>query len=134
MARSNPQAQRVTDVPRFERKNLRVNCPRHLSHPSLEESEVAGDADERKHAVVKAVDGASLAVVRAILAAMLSHRGRVGRGGLVALKTKHGRKNVKSARYRPILSANRRMQRLAHAYARADPAPNGQNGGNCAGK
>ena len=46
------------------------------------------------------------------------------------LKTKNGRKNVKSARDRPILSANRRRQRPAHAYARADPAQNGQTGGN----
>ena len=47
-----------------------------------------------------------------------------------ALETKNGRKHVKSARYRPILSANRRRPRPAHAYACADPAPNGQNGGN----
>ena len=45
------------------------------------------------------------------------------------LKTKSGRKNVKSARYRPILSANRRKQRPAHVYARADAAQNGQGGG-----
>ena len=49
------------------------------------------------------------------------------RGGL---QTENGRKTVKSARHRPILSANRRRQRPAHVYARADPAQNGQNGGN----
>ena len=49
---------------------------------------------------------------------------------LGGLKTENGRKNVKSARYRPILSANGRRPRPAHAYACADPAQNGQNGGN----
>ena len=48
----------------------------------------------------------------------------------VFLKTKNGRKNVKSARYRPILSADRRRLRPAHAYPRENPAENGQNGGN----
>ena len=42
-----------------------------------------------------------------------------------ALKAGNGRENVKSARYRPILSANRRRQRPAHVYARADPAQYG---------
>ena len=46
------------------------------------------------------------------------------------LKTKNGRKTVKSARYRPILGEDRRRQRPAHVYARADPAQNGGNGGN----
>ena len=50
------------------------------------------------------------------------------------LKAANGRKNVKSARCREILSANRRRQRPAHAHARADPAQNGQNGGSCAGR
>ena len=50
--------------------------------------------------------------------------------GSERLKTKNGRKNVKSARYRPILSANGRRQRPAHVYTRANPAQNGQNGGN----
>ena len=47
-----------------------------------------------------------------------------------ALKVKNGRKNVKSAPYRPILSANRTRQRPTAVYAHADPAQNGQNGGN----
>ena len=46
------------------------------------------------------------------------------------LKTKNGRNNVKSAPYRPILSANRTRQRPTAVYARADPAQNGGNGGN----
>ena len=45
------------------------------------------------------------------------------------LKTKNGRKNVKSAPYRPILSANRTRQRPAAVYTNADPAQTGQNGG-----
>ena len=53
-----------------------------------------------------------------------------GRGRDGDLKTKNGRKNVKSVRYRPILSANRRRQRPAHVHARTNPAQNGQNGGN----
>ena len=39
-----------------------------------------------------------------------------------ALKDKNGRKTVKSAPYRPILSANRRRQRPTHVYAGANPA------------
>ena len=46
----------------------------------------------------------------------------------------NGRENVKSAPYRPILSANGRRQRPAPAYARADPAQYGQNDGNWPGK
>ena len=49
---------------------------------------------------------------------------------VVGLKTKKSRKIVKSARYRPILSAHRTRQRPAHVHARTDPAQNGQNGGN----
>ena len=49
--------------------------------------------------------------------------------GLVVLKVENGRKNVKSAPYRPILSANTRRQRPTAVYAHADPAQNGQNGG-----
>ena len=45
------------------------------------------------------------------------------------LKVENGRKTVKSAPYRPILSANRRGQRPTAVYAQANPAPNGQNGG-----
>ena len=51
-------------------------------------------------------------------------------GEPVRLMAKNGRKNVKSARYRPILSADRRRQRPAPTYLHADPAQNGQNGGN----
>ena len=47
-----------------------------------------------------------------------------------ALKVQNGRKNVKSAPYRPILSANRRRQRPTAVYAHADPAQTGGNGGN----
>ena len=47
-----------------------------------------------------------------------------------ALKVKNGRKNVKSAPYRPILSANRTRQRPTAVCAHADPAQNGPNGGN----
>ena len=47
-------------------------------------------------------------------------RQRVGDGRV--LKVKNGRKNVKSALYRPILSANRRRQRPTAVYAHADPA------------
>ena len=61
-------------------------------------------------------------------------RGGAERGGRAGLKTKNGRKNVKSARYRPILSASRRRQRPTHVYARENPTQNGQNGGNWAGK
>ena len=46
------------------------------------------------------------------------------------LETKNGSKNVKSARCRPILSANSRRPRPAHVYARADPGQTGQRGGN----
>ena len=47
-----------------------------------------------------------------------------------ALKAENGRKNVKSAPYRPILSEDRRRQRPTPAYTDADPAQNGQNGEN----
>ena len=46
------------------------------------------------------------------------------------LETKIGRKNVNLAPYRPILSANRTRQRPTAVYAHANPAQNGQNGGN----
>ena len=46
------------------------------------------------------------------------------------LKVKNGRKNVKSAPYRPILSANRTGRRPTAVDAHADPAQNGGNGGN----
>ena len=46
------------------------------------------------------------------------------------LKVKNGRKNVKSAPYRPILRANRIRQRPPAGYAHTDPAQTGQNGGN----
>ena len=49
-------------------------------------------------------------------------------GDLAALNVENGRKNVKSAPYWPILSANRRRQRPTAVYAHADPAQNGQNG------
>ena len=45
-----------------------------------------------------------------------------------SLQVKNDRKNVKSAPYRPILSANRTMQRPAHVYAHVDPAQNSQKG------
>ena len=43
------------------------------------------------------------------------HDARDGLGGVRGLTTKNGRKNVRSARYRPILSANRTRQRPTHA-------------------
>ena len=46
------------------------------------------------------------------------------------LKTENSRKNVKSASYWPILSANRRMQRPAHVYPHKTAAQNDENGGN----
>ena len=49
---------------------------------------------------------------------------------LSVLKTENGRKNVKSAPYRPILSANRTRQRPTAVCTHADPAKTGQNGGN----
>ena len=52
------------------------------------------------------------------------------RFGTASLKVKNGRKNVKSAPHRPIFSANRTRQRPTAVYSHADPAPNGQNGGN----
>ena len=46
-----------------------------------------------------------------------SHRGRSGcRPCRSAWKTKNGRKNVKSAPYRPLLSEDRRRQRPTHVY------------------
>ena len=71
----------------------------------------------------KRLHAAKLAVIEALV-------GRRGRGRGVCLKTKNGRKNVKSARYRPILSANRTRPRPTHVYARANPAQIGGNGGN----
>ena len=50
------------------------------------------------------------------------------------LKTENGRKNVKSAPYRPILSEDRRRQRPTHVYSHANPAQYGQNGENWPGK
>ena len=38
------------------------------------------------------------------------------------LKTENGRKNVKSAPYRPILSEDGRRQHPTHVHAHADPA------------
>ena len=52
------------------------------------------------------------------------------RGAARDLEVKNGRKNVKSALYRPILSANRTRQRPTAVYAHSDLAQNGQNGGN----
>ena len=48
----------------------------------------------------------------------------------LCLKVENGRKNVKSAPCRPILSVNRTRQRATAAYAHVDPAQTGQNGGN----
>ena len=48
----------------------------------------------------------------------------------VCLKTKNGRKHVRSAPYRPVLSASRTGQRPTAVCAHADPAQNGGNGGN----
>ena len=49
-----------------------------------------------------------------------------------ALKAENGRQNVKSARYRPILNADRRRQRPAPTYANAHPAQSNQNKENIA--
>ena len=50
------------------------------------------------------------------------------------LKKKNGRKNVKSARYWPILSAGRRRQQLAPMQASENSAQSSQNGENRAQK
>ena len=49
---------------------------------------------------------------------------------LAGLKVENGRKKVKSAPHRPILSANRTRQRPTAVHAHADPAQHGQNGEN----
>ena len=82
------------------------------------------------HAVVVApVHGTG--VVRGVLGLGLV---AVVRGAVVHLEVENGRKNVKSAPNRPISSAYRRRQRLAHAYAHVNPAQYGQKGENWSGK
>ena len=85
------------------------------------------------HCGIRAADRGRRVVVGGAAGAVFSAADRTILAG-PDLKAENGRKNVKSAPYRPILSEDMRRQRPTPVYADADPAQTGQNGENWDGK